>query len=78
MFMIQERCQTLLLKISYELRDKLEKEWAGDYGSCMSYPFFQWVAWKYNAKLIRAIPDHPFAFEFKTEEDKNQFLEKWL
>jgi hypothetical protein len=66
----------LLVEINQEHRIKLSNEWKGEYSYRMSYPFFQWVIWKYNATLIRS-PEHPFAFEFKTEEDKNRFLEKW-
>lgn len=68
----------MLVKITYELRDKLEQEWYGEYssGTCF-YPFFMWTEMKYNGKLVRNIPEHPFALEFKSQEDLDIFKEKY-
>lgn len=63
--------------ITYELRDQLTNEWWADY-SQLSQPFFMWASIKYNAKLVRKIENHPFAFDFKTEKDFNFFTSKWL
>lgn len=65
------------VNITYELRDKLDKEWYSEYVH-LSYPFFMWTEMKYNGKLVRNIPDHPFALEFKTQEDADEFTKKWL
>lgn len=65
------------VNITYELRDKLDKEWYSEYVQ-LSYPFFMWAKMKYNARMVWKIPDHPFAFEFETQKDADKFVEKWL
>lgn len=62
------------VKITYELREKLQKEWAGEYSANMSYPFFMWTEMKHCGKLVRNIPEHPFALEFKTQEEADKFI----
>lgn len=63
------------IKITYELREKLEYEWYGEYssGTCC-YPFFMWTEMKHKGKLVRNIAEHPFALEFKTQEEADNFI----
>lgn len=66
------------VEITYDLRDKLEHEWYGEYSSGTKfYPFFMWTEMMYRGKLVRNISNHPFALEFKTQEDADKFVEKW-
>lgn len=63
------------VNITYELREKLEQDWYGEYSSCTRfYPFFMWTEMKHNGKLVRNIPEHPFALEFKTQEEADKFI----
>lgn len=63
------------VKITYELREKLEQDWHGDYSSGKSfYPFFMWTEMKHNGTLVRNIPEHPFALEFNTQEEADKFI----
>ena len=63
-----------------ELLTRLEIEWWSDYAShTYCYPFRDWVLWKYRATLIRPPSDNAiFDFKFSTDEDLDNFLNKWL
>ena len=65
-----------IVPIDYPTRDKLDKEWHSDY-VVRSYPFFMWVTMKYNAKMIWQIENHPFGLQFKTQEEANNFINKF-
>lgn len=69
-----------LLPVHNELIVQLEDEWWGDYASHIySYPFKDWIRWKYNARLIRPPSDGAiFDLQFDTDEDFVRFKLKWL